>query len=59
MAKIREQLTRLTYDVDALTNAAPYHIGSRISYVRDRIQQTVAEIDECTRYPDPELDAEQ
>lgn len=49
---IREQLEDAAARVADLTNAAPYKLGSRISYVTDRIKQAVEEINACLEFPD-------
>ena len=52
LVAVREQLAALTVEVDNICNAAPYKLGSRISYVGDRINQAVEEINDCLAYPD-------
>ena len=44
LAAIREQLAALIPQVGELSNAAPYKFGSRVSFVADRLQQAVEEI---------------
>lgn len=52
LAEIREQVAALIPQVDELANAAPYKFGSRVSFVSDRLQLAVDEIDACIAYPD-------
>lgn len=56
LAAIRERLDALTPEVDALSNGAPYKLGSRVSFVGDRIRQAVEEINDVLAFPDEPQD---
>lgn len=49
---IREQLAALSVEVSEISNAAPYKLGSRVSYVSDRITQAVEDINACLEFPE-------
>ena len=49
---VREQLAALSVEVSEISNAAPYKLGSRVSYVSDRIKQAVEDINACLEFPE-------
>lgn len=49
---VREQLAALSVEVSEISNAAPYKLGSRVSYVSDRIKQAVEDINACLVFPE-------
>lgn len=49
---VREQLAALSVEVLEISAAAPYKLGSRVSYVSDRIHQTIEEINACLEFPE-------
>ena len=49
---VRAQLAALSVEVLEISAAAPYKLGSRVSYVYDRIQQTIEEINACLEFPE-------
>ena len=49
---VREQLAALSVEVSEISNAAPYKLGSRVSYVSDRIKQAIEDVNACLEFPD-------
>lgn len=49
---VREQLAALSVEVSEISNAAPYKLGSRVSYVSDRIKQAIEDVNACLEFPE-------